>query len=47
MYSVPFVRLKANKRCTPDVFTGSTILKKVSPIHLEDNISEEWQIKQI
>ena len=27
----------------PDVFTGSTDLGKVSLIHLEGNISEEWQ----
>ena len=41
-YRVPFVRLKANKKCTPDVFTGSTNLKKVSLIYLEVNMSEEW-----
>ena len=29
--------------CTPDVTTGSTDLKKVSLIHLDVNISEEWQ----
>ena len=40
-YRVPFVRLKANKKCTPDVFTGSTNLK-VSLIHLQVNMSEEW-----
>ena len=41
-YRVPFVRLKAKKKCTPDVFTGSTNLKKVSLIYLEVNMSEEW-----
>ena len=28
---------------TPDVITGSTDLKKVSLIHLEVNMSEDWQ----
>ena len=32
--------------CTPDVFTGSTDLKNVSLIHLEVNMSEEWQKQQ-
>ena len=43
MYRVPFVRLKKSKVCTPDVITGSTDLKKVSLIHLEVNMSEDWQ----
>ena len=34
MYRVPFKRLKANKKCTPDVFLGSTDLREVSLIHL-------------
>ena len=40
---VPFVRLKANKKFTPDVFLGSTDLREVSLIHLEVNMSKEWQ----
>ena len=43
MYRVPFVRLKDSKMCTPDVFAGSTDLKKVMLLHLEVNMSEEWQ----
>ena len=46
MYRVPFVRLKDSKMCTPDVFTGSTDLKKVTLIHLEVNMSEKWQKQQ-
>ena len=43
MYRVPFKRLKANKKCTPDVFLGSTDLREVSLIHLEVNMSKERQ----
>ena len=43
MYRVLFVRLKANKKCTPDVFIGSTELGKVSLINLEVNMLEEWR----
>ena len=42
-YRVQFVRLKANKKCTPHVFTGSADLRNVSLIHLEVNMSKEWQ----
>ena len=42
-YRVPIVRLKANKKCTPHVFTGSADLRNVSLIHLEVNMSKEWQ----
>ena len=45
-YRVPFLELKANKKCTADEFTGSTDLRKVSLIHLEVNMSGEWQKKQ-
>ena len=45
-YRVLFLELKANKKCTADEFTGSTYLRKVSLIHLEVNMSEEWQKKQ-
>ena len=31
---VPFLRLKANKKFTPDVFLGSTDLREVLLIHL-------------
>ena len=37
------MRLKDSKICTPDVVTGSIDLRKVSLIHSEVNISEEWQ----
>ena len=37
------MRLKNSNMCTPDVFTGSTDLQKVSLIHLEVNMSEQWQ----
>ena len=40
-----FLRLKANKKGTPDLFTGSTDLKKVSLIHLEVKmLQERYQI---
>ena len=45
-YRVPFLELKANKKCTPDVFTSSTDLRKVSLIHLEVNMLGEWQKQQ-
>ena len=35
--------LEANRKCTADVFRGSTDLGKVSLIHLEVNMSEECQ----
>ena len=37
------MRLKAKKKCTPDVFLGSADLREVSLIHLEVNMSEVWQ----
>ena len=37
------MRLKANKKCTPDTFIGSTELGKGSLIHLQVNMLEEWQ----
>ena len=40
------MRLKDSKMCTPDVFPGSTDLKKVTLIHLEVNMSEKWQKQQ-
>ena len=43
---VQFLDLKANKKCTPYVFTSSTDLRNVSLIHLEVNMSEEWQKQQ-
>ena len=36
-----FLRLKANKKGTPDLFTGSTDLKKVSLIDLEVKMLQE------
>ena len=46
IYRVPFLGLKVNEKCTSDVFTSSTDLRKVSLIHLEVNMSEEWQKQQ-
>ena len=43
MYRVAFLRLKDSTMCTPDVFRDSTESKNVSLIHLEVNMSEEWQ----
>ena len=43
---VPFVRLKANKKFTPDVFLGSTDLRGVSLIHLMAKITNLKLIKQ-
>ena len=39
-YSLRFLRLKANKKGTPDVFTAPIALGKVSLIHLEVKMSE-------
>ena len=39
-YKVPYSQLKANKKCTADVFRGSTALSKVSLIDSEVKISE-------
>ena len=38
--------VKIQQKITPDVFTPSTDLRKVSLIHLEVNLSEEWQKQQ-
>ena len=38
--------VKSQQKITPDVFTPSTDLRKVSLIHLEVNLSEEWQKQQ-
>ena len=34
-YWVPFFEFKKKKKCTPDVFRGSTAVRKVSLIDLE------------
>ena len=39
-YRVSFSQLKANKKCTADVFRGSTALRKVSLIDSEVKMSE-------
>ena len=39
-YRVEFVRLKANKKCTPDVFTGLNALEEMSLKHLLVIMSE-------
>ena len=39
-YRVPFSKLKANKKCTADVFRGSTALRKVSLIDSAVKMSE-------
>ena len=39
-YRVPFLEIKANKKCTADVCRGSTALGKVSLIDLEVKMSE-------
>ena len=39
-YRVPFSQLKANKKCTDDVFRGSVALRKVSRIDSKLKMSE-------
>ena len=40
IYKLRFVRLKANKKGTPNEFTDSTALRKVSLKHLVVKMSE-------
>ena len=42
MYKLRFLRLKANKNGTADVFTDSTALRKVSLKHLVVKMSKMW-----